>query len=812
MSIDSTISRLSDNELIAWPTDETPELAVKYHKARQKRREAAHALIPAGAKYLPHNPPLLSLLNKLHINPRLTPGKYTNTFGKVLGGLEVMQVEAAFAPRNVKQTKKGGTHKTCHNNGQIFKVGYWGNALMLPYYWIPGQVANYQFIGRECRPDFDMPVKHVKPSKIYKPVGGLAYNPDLFQQDHNTVFAIEDMIIYLRFQASHYARGTDTALPLVTWFDDGEVRAKDAWSTFENYRKVFWCCDLTAGLLHQACLVNGDIALTNIVDKSEQGLRNFMQSRVQASLLKDFARQAQPWPQVLENWAERHTDRQVENLLRETQAKGTDITKLLNRCSRPLRLRCEAALAPVVAPKQVADGKRTIIDTAEGWYCRHGTTTTLISEAKLVIDQALYNPFDDAAYYCGRVVYKDQDIPFCEKRETVETDTLRWMQTYAVKAGIGLPNYDAKWRGNAVSVALQFKPAEIAEGLLAVGWDDEKRCFDFQNHQLDQFGACHPQTKRVIWPQTPANVLQPLALTPLDLEPLLDNTAENRLFWAFTAIQATSCLNPVFGYQEIGAALNIPDAGKMLNQIAQAAGCLTFPLTTKSLPEALEQEQRHRWPIAVGLVDKPQKQLLREYTEALSDRRCLVKANWWQVRTLVLQGWLGLETGCKTPLSLPALKLVPGILSTYLASLLSRNCAFVSKADRPLALVQDDLRYWLEDLNVDSTVLQESHRLFIAAESSFCDLLCSMLTDGYTQIVPAEFSPDSITRTGQELFIPQAVLLGFIDKKTGLDLAAETISQHAGALVSRKQIKGWLVPEKRLATQLAALRADSGNG
>lgn len=804
MSIDSTISRLVDNQLAAGVN---ATVRKNYYK-RQRRFDRVHGLLEPSYRHPADSTGLTRLLNLLHINPRLSVSRYAATYGKVIGGLETMQIEAAFAPRNVKQTKKGGTRKTCHNFGQIFKVGYWGDALMLPYYYLPGQIANLQFIGREAQEDFDRPVKFYKTVSSQESIAGLAYNPDMLASDTSTIFAIEDLIIYLRFQASHYARGAELALPLVHWYDDGAIRTADAWNTFSACRKVFWCVDLTPGVLHQAQLVNGDIALTQILDKSEQGIRGFLQSRIQTRLLQDFARQAKPWPVVLAEWAETHTDRQLEGLLRDTVARGTDLVRLLGRCNLALRVRCTAALEPVVKSTELKlDEKVTLLDMDDGWHLKTANAVRKLSDAKLAIDQALYNPHDDATYYCGRVVYKGQDISFCEKREFVENDTFRWMQTQVIKAGLGVPSYDPRWKGSPVNLALQFKPADIAQGLVSVGWDETERCFDFQNYRLDQFGHVLAQPKRVIWPQTPADVVQPLQLTPLDLEPLLTDSPENRLFWAFTAIQALMALNPMFGYREVGVAVNSPDVGKMFTQMASAAGCLCPPLSQKSLPDALVQESRHNWPICIGMADKAQRVLLRELVESNSDRRCFVKTNWWQARQLVLQGWFGLESTASRGLSEAAMQLVPGIVPTYLANLLGRQSKLESKADEPLQLVLDDMQAWLTDLNCETAVFESARKLILTDRANAVrDLVCSMVMEGFATIVPHTLSREHITRQADGLVIPEELFLGFLDKKSGLNLDPSLVASALGTSHNKRQVKGWLINEGWLAERLAQLR------
>jgi hypothetical protein len=796
MSIDSTIDSLVSNQAVVVAKD-----GVRKYKAHLKRRKAAHDLPGAAANYIQRNGALVGLLNKLHVNPHLNPGKYPSTFGKVLGGLETLQIEAAFAPRNVKQTKKGGKRKTCHNFGQIFKVGYWGNALVLPYYYLPGQLGVLQFMGRELRPELDMPVKFYKPNRAAYKVGGLAYNPDLLQQDLQTIYAIEDKIIYLRFQASHYARHSDKVLPLVTWYDDGKISTKDSWMTFDNCRKVFWCCSLTAGVLHQAVQTNGDIAWTKIVDTTEHGIRQFLQSRIQLNLLEDFGKQAKPWPIVLEMWAATKSDRQLEGLLREVSAKGTNLAHLLDKCSRPLRIRCETALAPAITHRQTAYKSVTILDEPEGWFIRRrNQDSALLTEARLIIDQALYNPHDNGTYYCGRVVYKDQDIPFCEKRELVEDNTMRWMQTEVIKSGLGIPAYDMTWRGSAVQIALQLNPAKIAQGLVSVGWNQSEQVFDFQNYQLDRHGDVLTQHKRVIWPQTPADVPQPLELTPIELEPVLANNAGNRLLWAFLGLHITNLISPMYGYAPKGCAVHIPDGGRILNTIAGVTGCLSFPLTQKSIADALENEERHNWTTVVGMADKPQKALLRQFVEAGDERKCLVKVNAVQANVLAMQGWTSWNIESNASLSLPALELLPKLVPSYLANLMKRQGRMQSNAHTPLDLVFEDLQKWLQTLHADAEVVCRARDTVTNTTlASTQTLMRGLLVEGHVQIVPEGFG-DGAVRTAAGVFVPQELVLSYLDKRTGLDVSAEQISTAlAESKVVRAAKHGWCIDEKWLA-------------
>jgi hypothetical protein len=278
-------------------------------------------------------------------------------------------------------------------------------------------------------------------------------------------------------------------------------------------------------------------------------------------------------------------------------------------------------------------------------------------------------------------------------------------------------------------------------------------------------------------------------------------------------------LNPMFGYREFGVAVNSPDVGKMFNHMASAAGCECTPLTQKSLPEALLHEGRHRWPICIGMADKPQRALLHELVEVGGDRRCIVKTNWWQLRTLVIQDWYGIESTSSRQLSAAAMQLVPGILPTYLSNLLSRQCRLESTATEQLELILDDMQSWLVELNVEPVVFVEARKLLRTDKAeSIRDLVCSMIVEGYAQVIPGTPSREHIARIDTDLFVPEELFLGFVDKKTGLNLDPSLIAKPLevadvlGASHNKRRIRGWSIKEKWLADRLVALRVVEVNG
>lgn len=814
LSIDAAISKLLEEGCIPLPPKLTPQDAVLKYKKHLTRFEPIHGLVERGAQFLGRSRTLAGLLNKLYINPHITAERTAKGFGKVVGGLGALDIEETFFPRNVILNHPGSKVKTCQTDERIFKMGHWGDVLMVPYYALPGRLARYQFIGRETRPDIDTPVKAVKAHLREREDGGLTFHEKLLKRSPGTIIAIEDLLIYLRMQASHYSRSA-SVLPLVSWFDNGKLRTRHAWLIFDKCKIVFWGWDLTPGILSQAYWTNGHISITELEDTTRGGIGRFIQRSHPETHLKAFERSAKPWPEAFELWAKGSSDSALEDILRCVELKGVKLEKLLSHCSKALRKRCNRLVGTAPAYREILVNGKSLMDDEQGWRIRVGTRNhnwQLINEARLRIDKALRNPVDGNIYYQGRILFAGKELPFCETRDKIEYDAFTWMHDLLVDAEIGVPSSDPGWTHKAVSIALQISPAEIADGLSQVGWNEAKGYFDLPDYVLDRSGRVLCQDKALLFCDSPAMGLpKPEGLTPIELAPIVAKSEANRALLAGLIMCISRIIAPIYGYPTGGTALSSDSAAVPVRAAIDACGCNYYPLTTKSFEEARKREYVHSWPIGVGLSDRAQKILLKDWTNLSGVRNSFIRANWWQARVLLLHGWNVLEVEAADNLHPDVFNNVAKILPNYLKDLLERQFKLEAEPADIVSMVREDLLHWLARCHAPTE--NDLSGIFKAGqdnnECAIAELMASMVIEGRTQIVPAGFADEgNFVRGEHGLFIPKQLFLSFVDQRTSLDLSGTVITERlgkSGRLILDSEL-GWTVEEAWLAEQLRSLR------
>lgn len=798
LSHDATVAKLVQMGALYSKGEPATKLIRRYTKAA-KRLERIEAMLERGKEYVLHSKELSVIMNKLEVVSRATPERYRRTYGRIMGGMPAIDVEAVFTPRNVVYNKPGAKRKSAKSATRIFKTGWWGDVLFIPFYDLPGRVSRFQFIGREGRLELDWPAKYTADSTHKFRDPGLTFHPDLVKQMPSTVFAVEDLVIYLRLQAFHHSK-SDKVLPLVNWYDSLTKRTDRAWNMFSTSKVIFWCWDMTAAVVEQAIRVNGDICCTNLDDKSEAGVRHFINRSTPEAMLKMFEKQAKPWPEALDQWAARVSEEQVEDLLRQLQVRGCNLELHLARCSKTFQAKAERVLATTTS-RTVTTSNCRVIEDCHGWskLKNDGSLTALISDAVLKLDKAVYNPVDKQTYYQGRVLFNEHEVPFCESRKTLEKDTFGWMHDLLLKEQLGVMRYDHTWSNKAMNLALMFSNVRQVAGLTSIGWNSDDNRIELPQFAIDFRGTVLNQDKALIMNSAPALRLEPPAvLTPIDLAPLTEDSDSSRIFWAGWLACAANILAPVVGVRTVGLAVVTESCESLVQAACASCGCNYVPLTRKSFDLARDEEYRHNWPVMIGLADQAQKVLLRELLDSSTEaRNCIVRANWWQGRTLLLQGWNMLEAeadGIPAKLAMEAHKLLPA----YLKNFFERQLTIDSSATGLVQRVADDVCVWLESVHADTTVVREAAGLLRYGSEVNDDLvgemLCNLLVEGKAQIVPQEFADtNSIIRTKQGLFIPRSLLENVVDKKTAIDLDWEKVSSQlaeAKKLVGEVEIQG----------------------
>src|SRR5207248_1136559 len=139
------------------PADElAPERVAAYVRDYPEYRQRLRALWQRARDWLPRDgaPGLSRLRARLRLASDLSPERWRDGPGRLLGGLPREEVEACFCPLS---TGQGGAphadrYRLNPSCGRVFTGRGWGAVLVVPYQDLPGRIGAFEFIGRDGGP------------------------------------------------------------------------------------------------------------------------------------------------------------------------------------------------------------------------------------------------------------------------------------------------------------------------------------------------------------------------------------------------------------------------------------------------------------------------------------------------------------------------------------------------------------------------------------------------------------------------------------------------------------------------------------
>lgn len=431
--------RLSNEELARYVQD---------HPQRRRRmadlwRRAKEYLSQA------HSKPLSYLRDKFRLKGQLSPDRWANGPGLLMGGINVREAELTFGSRGNA------------GNQRLFVGRGWDDVLVFPYHLAPGRIAGFMFVGREGG----------EKDRVYKGAGYGGKRSDqneagLFGLDTiekanrmfgQYVFAVDDPLIAMRMQIRHYA-GSSLSLPLVSWHDQGIYATRQAWHAVERNQVIFWGFHPTPSMIHQASLCDGYLAIVPLFDRTRHRIEHYIRLAPPRDLFRRAIKRALPWKQALALWVKQQGVGPVEELLINLERYGMDTKSLAGEIGYSVE---EVVDAPRIRTLQM--GTVTIIDREEGWYYVSRTVKreTLLAEAKLRIDEIVVG---DDPMYRGVIRYLGEDVPFACTFAELEDDAKRIVVEACVRAGLGRPRFlHGGWKYNLVELAMALhQPKTVA--------------------------------------------------------------------------------------------------------------------------------------------------------------------------------------------------------------------------------------------------------------------------------------------------------------------------------------------------------------
>ncbi len=541
-------------------------------------------------------------LQTLRLRSELVGVRLAEGPARMLGATNRERVELTFQPNSYTTEKR---HMGFTSENRVFRGPRWKDVLAMPFYDLPQRIIGFLFAGREGLPtDLVYKRKLLGEGALNAPLveAGLAFHPEVLRADEDwegAVLALQDPILATRLQQRQFQLSAKP-LPLVAWRDDGKHVSNHAWQMFQGRRIVFWAPEPTPEVVRQLLRTDAWLALGG--DEA-----SYWKDRVPRDQLRRVLRAAQPWQDELARWLKQAEDAPIENLFRSLQAMGEPTNKLLEKCRPSLRSRVAGILKQELVQSSVSINRTTVIEQTDGWFSISTAarrSPELICDACLRIERVIHRPTRKESYYQGYVLYKNEPVQFCERREVVEKHTLRWMQDLLLCREKGLLRYDPQWMNRIVTVATQLHPPEFVTGVDAVGWDDRRMGFTLPQFSVSRLGKVEHNPAGFFAEDAPGSQLAPpTPLSPAEAQTLTSEQPGTATAWGAATGLLANILAPAFGHPVAGLALVGRGAEAVGRAVARGAGCrqLVLDNTRKHQERLLAAEQEHRWPSYVEI-------------------------------------------------------------------------------------------------------------------------------------------------------------------------------------------------------------------
>ena len=514
------------------------------------------------------------------------------------------------APYETVEQIYGGT--ASHN--KLFRGANWADVLVVPRWRLPGQHSGFTFLGRGWQMTRD------RVDCMFDADYGLATPPKLLQDPPNRgrrrVLATSRLGLYLKLQLRSAVAERRT-VPLVHW-SAKQTRLSTAWQALRGADIVLWEPNLSDAGIATAYQLNSPIATvsTDAILKSLQRPGG----ETPEELIDGVIERAQPWHEAASKLMRSLNDEKLLALLSAIGDRNVEISQLLAACSLDVQKRAAKLLGDAYDQRSVQLGRFVVVEREGAWYASPlGSTTygagTLLVNAILRIDRVVHRPRLNVTLYQGRVIYKGQEIPFCDERDTIERNTQEWLQQVLLRHNSGVLYANPSWRRYITQIAMQLHAPALVRGADHIGWDHTRGSLVLPQFEISSNGVAR-QHEGGFQADAPGYLLPaPDVMTSQDIEDLGAETTRRALI-ALVGCVAASVLAPLVRVTPPNLLLHGAGADELLVRLAQGCGLTSVrPARITDCTKHIDTQRVHAWPTAIDTTFCRTKAFIRWLTE-----------------------------------------------------------------------------------------------------------------------------------------------------------------------------------------------------
>ncbi len=341
--------------------------------------------------------------------------------------------------------------------------------MVIPFQDLPGRLCGFLFGGRQFRPEdfiYASVLANVEPG--CESEAGVALHPGAVAASKNyddAVVAVDDPLAWLSLQHKQFEQSR-TPLPLALWRrQDSQQKVthetQHGWGRFFQQRMVFWNRQFSPASLAQAIRCHAELHLGDLDKLPSGGLRTVIG-------------RALPWSQVFEKFVNEHNDTAVRELLLQTRRHGVDASVTYRVCAPAVRDRVEQVLDELNSVRSVNFRQYEIQERDDCWYIINdkGHGQQLLCDAVLRLDQLVMSESTEPMYR-GRVIYRNETLPFCERQSVLDEKPAQWIWHFLARTKRGLFRCNPTYNRHLIFIASQFHAPELVAAPGPVGWHDQ---------------------------------------------------------------------------------------------------------------------------------------------------------------------------------------------------------------------------------------------------------------------------------------------------------------------------------------------------
>lgn len=306
-------------------------------------------------------------------------------------------------------------------------------------------------------------------------------------------------------------------------------------------------------------------------------------------------KEGKSWRSVAERYIRDLPRAQIPGFLEAADLSRDELPAFLNGCRSDVRKILTGDHTLHERSARLKDVR--IVERDGGWYEEDGT---LLTDMIPRIEQVVRAEPSGRTVYCGRLLFKAQELPFAVPADEFDGRPLPWCFDYLVQAGVGLGTYDrSRTDLDILSIAMQMHRPTPGTAIETVGWWTETRSWLFPKFTLTEFGELRPPAFPPGLRGRPADLFEAPEDTPLPfhLEEATSEASGRPETWAVVAFYAAQALRSAHGLPPLGLGLVGGQARRSAHRAVQACGGLRW----SSVAAALQSV--HRWPGIVYLAE-----------------------------------------------------------------------------------------------------------------------------------------------------------------------------------------------------------------